>query len=167
MPTCQLEGVITQFLSSHDVNPCLLLVSPSIEYLTAVTRELERQYAWPRISLGKSLSATLLNVLPPLRSRQAERWLQDRLRDHASGPVLCTEIDLLFEPTLNLDPLMLFRRGGRVTPLVITWPGTYKDNVLAYAVPEHSHFRTWCNPDAQIVPLRGPLSARSVSHEVS
>ena len=62
---------------------------------------------------------------------------------------------------------MLLRRGGRVTPLVITWPGTYQDNVLAYAVPKHSHFQIWRNPDALIVPLPGPLSARSVSHEVS
>jgi hypothetical protein len=67
--------------------------------------------------------------------------------------VLCTHIDLLFTPALQLDPLMLFRHLGKTAPLVVCWPGEYHDDVLSYAVPEHAHYRTWRHPDALIVTL--------------
>jgi hypothetical protein len=60
---------------------------------------------------------------------------------------------LLFDPTLKLDPLRLMRDVGRVTRLVITWPGSYVDSVLAYAVPGHSHYRTWRKPEVFIKAL--------------
>jgi hypothetical protein len=34
--------------------------------------------------------------------------------------------------------------------MVVTWPGSYVDNVLAYAVPGHSHYRTWRKPEVFI-----------------
>jgi hypothetical protein len=72
----------------------------------------------------------------------------------ASGPVLCTETDLLFEPTLKLNPLSLLRDASRVTRLVVSWPGIYQSDVLAYAAPEHSHYRTWRKPEVPIVFLQ-------------
>jgi hypothetical protein len=69
------------------------------------------------------------------------------------GPVLCTEIDLLFEPSLELDPLPLLVDISRATRLVIAWPGSYVGGVLAYAAPEHAHYRTWRQPPAHIVHL--------------
>ena len=69
----------------------------------------------------------------------------------APGPVSCTDIDLLFEPTLELDPLGLLRDVSRVTRLVVAWPGSYADDVLAYAVPDHSHYRTWRKPGVRVV----------------
>jgi len=63
------------------------------------------------------------------------------------------EIDVLFEPTLKLDPLGLLRQFSRVTKLIVTWPGTYINDVLAYAVPEHSHYRTWRQPGIPVVVL--------------
>ena len=76
--------------------------------------------------------------------------MKTHLRDISPGPVLCTNIDLLFEPTLKLDPLRLMRDVSRVTRLVVAWPGSYVDNVLAYAVPDHSHYRTWRKPEVLI-----------------
>ena len=67
--------------------------------------------------------------------------------DFQPGPVLCTDIDLLFDPSLKLNPLQLFLSCSKQTTLVIAWPGSYLDNTVAYAVPEHAHFRTWKQPD--------------------
>lgn len=69
------------------------------------------------------------------------------------GPVLCTDTDLLFEPALGLDPLALLRQASRMTRLVVTWPGTYRDGILTYAVPRHGHYRAWQRPDVTIVAL--------------
>jgi len=63
------------------------------------------------------------------------------------GPLLVTQIDLLFEPSLRLDPLTLLRGLSRQRPLLVAWPGSFQNGVLAYAVPEHSHYRIWPRPD--------------------
>jgi hypothetical protein len=137
-------------LSSHT---CLLLVSPDVRRLKDAADELLSVYDWPRLPVGRELGAALLSELPQRRPRAADRWTKVRLGAMAPGPVLCTETDLLFEPTLTLDPLRLVRDASRVTRLVVTWPGSYVDGVLAYAAPEHNHYRTWRNPGVSIAVL--------------
>jgi hypothetical protein len=64
-----------------------------------------------------------------------------------------TDIDLLFEPTWALDPLALLRSASRSARLIVAWPGTYAHDTLAYAVPEHSAYRTWRRPGVHIMNL--------------
>ncbi len=74
----------------------------------------------------------------------------------APGPVICTDIDLLFDPTLALDPLRLLRDSSRSAVLIVLWPGAVADGVLDYAVPAHAHYRTWSRSDLPaeaVVPL--------------
>lgn len=66
------------------------------------------------------------------------------------NPVLCSGIDLLFEPRLKLDPLKLFQKVSQYTPLVVCWPGSYDKGKLAYAVPYHHHYREWSTLDPSI-----------------
>lgn len=61
----------------------------------------------------------------------------------APGPVLCADVDLLFEPALALDALRVFRETSRVVPLVVLWPGAFTARQLAYAQPAHAHYRVW------------------------
>lgn len=146
-----MHNAVTDFLrTSHT---CLLLVHPEVCKLEDAANELLLVYKWPCLSVGRELSTVLLSETPQLRSRAARQWMKTHLREMAPGPVLCTSIDLLFEPTLRLDPLALMRDVSRVTRLVVTWPGSYVDNVLAYAVPGHSHYRTWRRPEVFIKAL--------------
>ena len=142
---------ITDFLcTSHT---CLLLAHPEIRRLESAKDELTSTYNWPRLSIGRELGAVLLSEMPQRRSRAACRWLPARLGEMAPGPVLCTEIDLLFEPTLELDPLRLLSDVSRIARLVVLWPGCYADDVLTYAAPEHSHYRAWRRPGVPVAVL--------------
>lgn len=90
----------------------------------------------------------LLPLLPRERQRSVPRLLSAAIRTASPpGPLLVTQIDLLFEPSLGLDPLALLRSASRQRTLMVAWPGSYESGVLAYAVPEHSHYRTWPKPD--------------------
>jgi len=146
-----MHNTVTGFLSTS--HTCLLLVHPEIRRLEDVADELLFTYGWPRLSVGRELSAVLLSEMPRRRSRTARQWLPTRLGEISPGPVLCTETDLLFDPALELDPLRLLCDVSRVTRMVATWPGSYRRDVLAYAVPDHSHYRTWRNPEVPIVVL--------------
>ena len=142
-----LNTAVSNFLASTPYYACLLFIHPEIVRLQTAVSYLTATYQWPTLSIGFALSEALLPIAPQQRSRQAARILPGLAREYAPGPLLCTDIDLLFEPSLSLDPFMLLRQISRQMTLVVAWPGTYQDNVLAYAVPEHAHYRTWNSPD--------------------
>lgn len=99
------------------------------------------------------LANALLSVPPRERPMEARRVLERTLREASPGPLLCTDIDFLFEPALSLAPLSLFRNASRATTIIVAWPGIFADGVLTYAVPEHAHYRTWRNPDVHVCAL--------------
>jgi hypothetical protein len=148
-----MRNLITAFLNTPAYHSCLLLVHPDIRRLEDAASELVSLYGWPRLSIGRDLSAALLAEPSANYSYAARQWLETKLSQIAPGPVLCTEIDLLFEPALKLDPLGLLRQASRVTKLVVTWPGNYLDGTLSYAVPAHCHSRTWRQPEVAIACL--------------
>ena len=148
-----LHAAMADFLAHPSYHPCLLLVHPDIRRLMDASDELASVHGWPRLRVGRELSAALLAVPPADRPRAAQRWMEEQVSQMAPGPVLCTEIDLLFEPTLQLDPLRLLLDISRATPLVVAWPGSHEDGVLAYAVPEHKHYRVWHKPQVHVVVL--------------
>lgn len=142
-----LQTAIEQFLTALPYYPCLLLVHPEIICLKQAQERAVHHYGWPVLSVGQSLSQSLLSVAPKRRPHMAPRAFTEAVQAYRPGPVLCTNIDLLLEPTLYLDPLRLVKKASRRTTLVVTWPGTFVDDVLAYATPEHAHYRTWSQPD--------------------
>jgi hypothetical protein len=152
-----MHDAITAFLTASTYYPCLLLVHLDVRRLEEAASDLALTYAWPRLSVGRELGAALSSEPPARRSGAARRWLETRLREMvpASGAqaALCTEIDLLFEPTLQLDPLRLLRDASRATRIVVAWPGSYSGDTLAYAVPAHGHYRTWRRPGVAITCL--------------
>jgi hypothetical protein len=146
-----LDDAVERFTAPHSTQPCLIVTRAEVESLEALAGRLRARYPWPHLNLNRELSTALCDVPRADRSRRAPRWLHDRLRPLAPGPVLCSGIDLLFEASLKLDPLHLFKRLGRTTRLVVLWPGTYEKETLAYAVPEHAHYRAWTAPGVPVI----------------
>lgn len=140
---------------------CLLLAHPDIQRLENVEQKILADHQMNCLDISKELSSALLAAPQSQRSRLARQWLEITLREKTPGPVLCSNIDLLFLPSFDLDPLLLFRQISRHTRLLVIWPGTYNNGVLAYAIPEHLHYRTWRQPQVAVIDLRGVPDALS------
>lgn len=143
----------TQSLSLHPNPPCLLVVSPEVATLRQTAQRFAAATGWPLLNVGALLSAGLLDLPTRDRPSQVAPCLAVHLRDAGSSPRLLTELDLLFHPALQLDPLHLLRQLSHTGPLVAFWPGTYRRPTLTYAVAEHAHYRRWPAPglpDTQI-----------------
>jgi len=123
-------------------NECLILVHPEVRTLETLTNEIRQHYT-QEFHISKELSGRLLSVSPLDRSRISQQWLTDVLVNFTDAPVLCTHPDLLFEPSLALDPFTVLRNIARIKRLIVLWPGEYASNVLSYATPSHHHYRTW------------------------
>ncbi len=144
---------IASLFSASVPETCVLLVHPNVPLLHRRAIELISSAGWSACSIGRGLSAALLPMPPHLRGRAAERWLTSQVEALAPGPVLLSEIDLLFEPTLELDPLRLAVRLSRVAKIVVAWPGDFDSAVLTYAVPGHGLYRSWTQPEPRVFRL--------------
>lgn len=142
----EFANLMDYFLANLPYYRCLLLVHSEIAHLKAVSQQITEQNGWPVLSIGSVLSQRLLSVSPQRRPFMAPRVFNQMIQENKPGPLVCNEIDLLFEPTLALDPLRLLREAGRHTTLIVFWPGTYSDGTLTYAVPGHGHYQAFAEP---------------------
>lgn len=126
---------------------CLLLVHPYIQILEKLSTEIQGPGV-SHLNISKELSTSLMAVSASERSRFSQKWLIDTLTKFQNAPVLCTGPDLLFDPSLKIDPMSLIRQAARIKPVIVLWPGEYSAKTLSYAVPEHHHYRTWTVTDA-------------------
>lgn len=138
-----LFNIVQQFLAATTYEACLLIVHPDPLRLYEAIAQIELQLtqaAWP---VGRELGAALLDTPANDRGPATARWFRAAVDARRPGPILITDIALLFEPVLQLDPLRLLLDASRRTPLIVAWPGAVEGDRLAYAVAEHSHYRTW------------------------
>jgi hypothetical protein len=142
-------------MSSH---PCTLIVESDIRRLHQCQDAFLQSHPARYLAIGRGLSQALLEVPLQERTRAAREWLETAIREKAPGPVFCADTDILFEPSLQLDPLALFRHISRVVPMVVFWAGIYQNGVLTYAVPEHGHYRIWRKPEVEIKGVADVLS---------
>ena len=138
-----LSHRLVDLLSHQLYYPCALVTDTDIARLGSAARLVASQTGWRAVSVGGMLSAALLDVPSKRRPQVARLAFLQQIERLAPGPLLCSDIDLLFEPTLELDPLHLLRDASRQAPLAVFWPGAGEDGMLSYAVPAHAHYRTW------------------------
>ena len=134
---------VAHLLARQLYYPCVLLTQTDVGRLDTAGRYLSERFGWPMLSMGDQLSVALLEIAPRRRPRVAGQAVAEAVGRLAPGPIVCSYIDLLFEPTLELDPLRLLREASRLAPLVVLWPGQHQERTLSYAAPEHAHYRTW------------------------
>ena len=134
---------VQDFLAAKPYEACLLFVHADPFRLEEAAAQLEERYGWRRWPVGRELSGALLDVAVHERGPETGRWFREAVDARRPSPILVTDIALLFESSFQLDPLRLLLEASRRTPLIVAWPGNLAGDRLAYAVPEHSHYRTW------------------------
>ena len=139
-------------------HPCTLIVESDIRRLHECQESFLQSHPEQYWAIGRGLSQALLDVPLQERTRAAREWLETAIREKAPGPVFCADTDILFEPSLQLDPLALFRQISRLVPVVVFWAGKHENGVLSYAVPEHGHYRVWRKPEVEIKGVADVLS---------
>ncbi len=143
----RLQMALDRFLESQPYYPCCLLVSRDVAVLAQAVVEVKRIFPWQVISMDEVVCEHLLPLPVTARALQVDRLINTAFRTNEPGPLLVTDTDVLFEPSLQLDPLLLFQRASRQLPLVVTWAGSFERGRLSYAVPEHANYRYWRSPD--------------------
>jgi len=145
----ELTALLAHCLDKQRRSPCLFFVHEAMNQLQRMAHQIAQVVEQAPLDVGLLLSDALLTVPEQRRGNRVQPVLIDALRMRQPGPILWTEIDLLFEPSLAQDALLLLLFCSRQVPLIVLWPGSFHDNGLAYAKQGHAHYRTWPRPEVQ------------------
>ncbi len=124
----------------------VLLVGSRASGKTRTLQEVQNRTGAPRINLSLELSKRLLTLSEKERAQKVSQIFQDMLcefhREDGTTfeTVLLDDIEILFDPSLQLNPLQLMQLASRNRTLVVAWPGRVKDDVLVYAEPAHGEY---------------------------
>lgn len=141
----------------------LLVVAAEGSGKTAALQAVSDQIGMPRINVNLELSRRLLDLTQRQRALHVQRLLQEIVADAASDVVLLDNIEILFDPKLQQDPLRCLQQLARHRTVVAAWGGAVvgddpRTAVLTYAAPGHPEYRRYPTGDLVIVtPLPAPV----------
>lgn len=102
-----------------------------------------------RVSL--CLSEALLDYAHARQPRVAASLFSQLVLAFDQPVVGLYQIELLFSPALQLDPLRLLEQVSRYKTLIVSWPGSYEAGSLVYGKPGHVEYHRYTDFDARII----------------
>ncbi|HMM23128.1 MAG TPA: BREX-3 system P-loop-containing protein BrxF [Selenomonadales bacterium] len=95
-------------------------------------RELATNRGWRYINCRELVTDELLELVPKARPQEAPQIMGGILTRLQAEVILLDNLQVLFTPMLNLDPLAILKQLGRKHTLIAAWPGAYEDGSLTY-----------------------------------
>jgi len=142
----------------------VLVVAPEGAGKTAALHTVGERLRVPCINLNLELSRRLLDLTERQRSLHVQELVEEVVAETGAGLVLLDNIEILFDPKLQQDPLRCLQQLARHRTVVATWGGAVADDgttaaVLTYAVPGHPEYRRYPANDLSIVtPMMAPTA---------
>lgn len=129
----------------RDLNSKLILiVGPSRSGKTQLLRQLGAKCNIAPLNVGLELGRRLAATPNNKRGFSAGELLREIAdKERIEDPLLLDNLELLFEPGLQINPLDLVRRLAHSKRVVAVWPGELRSDRLIYADmghPEHHDY---------------------------
>jgi len=138
----QLEKLVEDISSLN--SKLVLLIGPPRAGKTALLVQLSERRDAPVLNVGVALGRRLLAVPSTRRHLQAADLMKDLTDEKACQELLLLDnIELLFNRTLQLNPLDLLKRHAHARRVIAVWPGELRERRLSYAAkghPEHQEY---------------------------
>jgi predicted AAA+ superfamily ATPase len=151
-----LSKLIEWLSSLPDAQPyyqLAIIVGPVGSGKTPLLKTLSQKQGIPYVNLNLALSRRLLGVMSRERPLRARRILEDLIGEYPGDTIALDNIELLFDPVLQLNPLALLQRLSRHRTLVVAWSGAYdvERDVLTYAEPGHPEYKRYEHPEGAFI----------------
>ena len=138
----KLENLVDDITSLN--SKLVLLIGPPRSGKSGLLAQLSERKDTPVLNVGAGLGRQLLAIPSTRRHLQAADLLKDMADEAARhGLLLLDNIELLFDNTLQLNPLDLLKRYAHAGRVIAVWPGQLRENRLSYATtghPEHQDY---------------------------
>ena len=138
----RLERLIGEI---NDLNSKLiLLVGQSRSGKTQLLRQVGAKLNIEPLNIGLELGRRLAATPNSKRGFSAGELLREIAdTERTDRPLLLDNLELLFEPSLQINPLDLVRRLAHSKRIVAVWPGELRGDRLVYADMSHPEHRDY------------------------
>jgi hypothetical protein len=120
---------------------------------TALLRSLSEQLHIPLLNLGLELSKKLLSLTVHERKLKASEIIADLLDMEETPPLAVDNTEIIFDPSLMLNPLGLLQSISRTRLLIWSWNGEVEDGHITYAYPGHPEHQRIPSAEMTLVTL--------------
>lgn len=111
----------------------VLLVGRPGSGKSKLLRELSTIRGWRYVNCRTFLTEELLEMVPKVRAQEATNLIARSLESLTAEVVVLDDMQVLFAPVLQVDPLSLLKNLGRKFSIVAAWPGEYDGETLTAA----------------------------------
>ncbi len=137
----------------------VLLVGPSGTGKTGVLRQLAESQGCPYLNVNLHLSQRMLELPRSRRPRQVDRIVSGLVDEHPGDVLVLDNLEILFDPSLQIDPMRLLKSVSRKQTIAAAWSGTLHDGSLTYAEPDHPEYRSYRDVDVLVVSVSTKTAA--------
>lgn len=142
----RLETLASEIGALH--SRLILLIGPPRSGKTALLKSFGERMGMVPLSIGSELGRRLMPIPHKQRHLQAGNLLRELVEIHAPGDFLLIDnIELLFDPSLQLSPLDLLKKQAHTKKVVAVWPGELRGEGrtarLTYAEMGHPEQRDY------------------------
>lgn len=132
----------------------ILLVGPSRSGKTQLLRQLGAKLSIEPLNVGLELGRHLAATPNNKRCFSAGELLREIAdQKRTEDPLLLDNLELLFEPSLQINPLDLVRRLAHSKRVVAVWPGELRGDRLVYADMSHPEHRDYSRDSAVVLEI--------------
>ena len=121
----------------------VLIVAPAGAGKTTALQDVRNRTGASLVNVNLELSRLMLELSERQRTLQLPHLLREIVGNGGDEMILLDNIEVLFDISLQQDPLRLLQGLSRNRTVVAAWNGTIVDNYLTYAAPEHSEYRRY------------------------
>lgn len=160
MPDRATGAAISAAIQSVRTGPnrLVLVVGPQGSGKTRHLMAVSRKQGYPRLALNATLGERLRSVPKRRRPTHVRACLSDLIVESGGDVVLIDNMELLFLPELDQDPLQLLKDLARNRTLCVAWPGRLDtDGSLIYAELGHAEYRRYRDHRTQCITMPGTL----------
>ena len=129
----------------------ILVVGPAGSGKTVALQEVQTRMAAPLINVNLELSRRMLDMTERQRALQVARLLEEITGEAGGDVVLLDNVEILFDVSLQQDPLRLLQGISRNKTVVAAWNGTLDKGHMTYETPGHPEHRRCAVSDFLVV----------------
>lgn len=148
----KLEQLITEVGNLNSM--LILLVGPSRSGKTELLRDLGVKLNIEPLNVGQELGRRLAATPNNKRGFLAGQLLREiAKKERTDEPLLLDNLELLFEPSLQVNPLDLIRRLAHSKRVVAVWAGELRGDRLIYAELSHPEHRDYSRNGVVVIEI--------------
>jgi len=103
------------------------------------------------VELGKKLSTALIDIPAPFRTASVEDCFAACMGESTSETTCLDHLEILFEPSLLINPVALIQGASRHAVIVAAWPGVVEGSRLTFGSPDHPGYKEIQEQDLEAV----------------